>query len=235
LLRSLVEIESPTPDKPGVDRAGQWLAERMAELGAAVQRFPQETAGDHWLGSWGEGQGGILMLTHLDTVHPTGTLERFAWRETKERCYGPGVLDMKASRSALTAIGAGDRGRLPNRRISLLATDEETGSHTSWSSSEQARQHNLVLCLEPALPDGALKTWRKGTGLFELEVRGRPAHAGANPEDGINAIHEMAALVQQLVAAADAARGTTIGVGTIRGGTRSNVVPASCRAKVDAR
>ena len=239
LLRSLVEIESPTPDKPGVDRAGRWLAERMAELGAAVQRFPQETTGDHWLGSWGVGQGGILMLTHLDTVHPAGTLERFPWSETEERCYGPGILDMKASPAiVLTAVRAlASSGRLPGRRLSLLATsDEETGSHTSMELiQEQARRHDLVLCLEPALPDGALKTWRKGTGMFELEVRGRPAHAGANPEDGINAIHEMAVLIQRLTAAADGERGTTIGVGLIRGGTRTNVVPAACRAKVDVR
>jgi glutamate carboxypeptidase len=239
LLRSLVEIESPTPDKAGVDRAGNWAAGQMAELGASLQQFPQQNSGDHWLGVWGDGPGGILMLTHLDTVHPIGTLERFPWREAGERCYGPGILDMKASLAmALIALRAlRDHGRLPDRRISLLATsDEETGSHSSVELiREQARRHDLVLCLEPALPDGALKTWRKGTGLFELEVRGRPAHAGANPEDGINAIHEMAALVQQLVAAADAARGTTIGVGTIRGGTRTNVVPASCRAKVDVR
>jgi glutamate carboxypeptidase len=239
LLRSLVEIESPTPDKAGVDRAGRRAADRMAELGASVQQFRQEKAGDHWLGVWGDGPGGILMLTHLDTVHPIGTLKRFPWNETAERCYGPGIQDMKASLAlALTAVGAlAAHGRLPDRRISLLATsDEETGSHTSVDLiREQARQHDLVLCLEPALPDGALKTWRKGIGDFELEVRGRPAHAGANPEDGINAIHEMALLVQQLVAAADAARGTTIGVGTIRGGTVTNVVPAVCRITVDVR
>src|SRR3972149_4255668 len=117
-LRSLVEIESPTPDKPGVDRAGQWVAEKMAELGAAVQRFPQETAGDHWLGSWGE-----------------------------------------------------------------------PASPPWWEPiQDQARRHDLVLCLEPALPDGGLKTWRKGTGMFELELRGRPAHAGANPAAGNKAI-----------------------------------------------
>jgi glutamate carboxypeptidase len=239
LLRELVEIESPTLDKAGVDRAGRWAADRMQGLGAAVRPMPQPTAGDHWLGTWGEGPGGILMLAHLDTVHPLGTLERFPWSESDERCMGPGILDMKASLVlALTALQAlADHRRLPQRRITLLATsDEETGSHSSVDLiREQAGQHGLVLCLEPALPDGALKTWRKGTGMFELEVRGRPAHAGANPEDGINAIHEMAGIIQQLVTAADAERGTTIGVGTIRGGTRTNVVPAACRARVDVR
>jgi glutamate carboxypeptidase len=239
LLQGLVEIESPTLDKPGVDRAGRWLAERMTELGGAVRHFPQADVGDHWLGTWGTGPGGILMLAHLDTVHPLGTLQRFPWSAGADRLYGPGILDMKASVAmALIAVRAlAAAGRLPGRRLSLLATsDEETGSHTSVDLiREQAQQHELVLCLEPALPDGALKTWRKGTGMFKLEVRGRPAHAGANPEDGINAIHEMAGIIQQLIAAADPERGTTIGVGTIRGGTRTNVVPGACRALVDVR
>lgn len=239
VLRALVEIESPTTDKPGVDRAGLYLADQMEQLGAAVQRYPQQNTGDHWLGSWGSPQGGILLLLHLDTVHPLGTLERFPWSQTADRLFGPGILDMKASAAmALTALGALlTHQRLPARRISLLATsDEETGSHTSVELiREQARQHELVLCLEPALPDGGLKTWRKGTGMYRLELRGRPAHAGANPEDGINAIHEMAGIIQQLAAAADSERGTTIGVGIIRGGTRTNVVPARCRAVVDIR
>lgn len=238
-LRALVEIESPTTDKAGVDRAGAYLADHMQELGASIRRFPQTRAGDHWLGGWGEARGGILLLAHLDTVHPIGTLERFPWSETDERWFGPGILDMKASAAiALTAIKAlVTHQRLPGRRISLLATsDEETGSHTSVELiKDLARQHELVLCLEPALPDGALKTWRKGTGMVELVVKGRPAHAGANPEDGINAIHEMAGIIQQLTAAADPDLGTSIGVGIIRGGTRTNVVPANCRAKVDIR
>ncbi len=238
-LRALVEIESPTPHKTGLDQLGRSVARSMEALGANVRRFRQDEAGDHWVGAWGPNEGGILLMAHLDTVHPVGTLSRFPWSEAGERIYGPGILDMKSSVAiALAALRAlREHDRMPDQRLSLLCTsDEETGSHTSAQLiRELAQEHELVLCLEPALPDGALKTWRKGTGMFDLEVRGKAAHAGANPDDGINAIHEAALLIPQLTELADEAKGTTINVGLIRGGTRTNVIPALCRAKLDVR
>ncbi len=131
----------------------------------------------------------------------------------------------------------GDEASLPPRPLTLLCTaDEETGSESSQALIEaRAQQHILVLCLEPALPGGALKTFRKGIGVFELNVTGRPAHAGVEPELGINAVLEMANQILALEGLADPGAGTTINVGVIEGGTRSNVVPERCRAEVDVR
>jgi len=239
LLRKMVELESPTTDKAAVDALGNFVGESMRHRGATVLRFPQETAGDHWLGQWGDGTGGILVLAHIDTVHALGTISKMPWRVGGDRLYGPGVMDMKSGLAiALTAIEAVQQASLaPRSRISLLCTsDEETGSHTSRELIEdQAREHELVLCMEPGLPDGSLKTWRKGIGDFRVEVTGRAAHAGANPEAGVNAIVEMAHVIHRLTSLEDPAKGTTVSVGVVGGGTRTNVVPAWCFAEVDLR
>ena len=239
LLRSLVEIESPTTEKAAVDSLGEFVAESMRRRGAVVRQFPQAAGGNHWLGQWGDGTGGILLMAHLDTVHAIGTLARMPWRLSGKRLHGPGVLDMKAGIAiALTAMESlHEASWTPASRVSLLCTsDEETGSHTSRELIEQlAREHSLVLCLEPGLPDGSLKTWRKGIGDFRVEVTGRAAHAGANPEAGVNAIVEMAHVIRQVAALEDPAKGTSVSVGVIGGGTRSNVVPATCFAEIDMR
>jgi glutamate carboxypeptidase len=239
LLRTLVEIESPSTDKQGVDRLGTQLSERLQGVGANVQRQRQSEAGDLWVAEWAGTGNGILMLAHLDTVFPIGTLARVPWQEEEDRLRGPGVLDMKASLAmAVTAIGAlRDSNQFPQRRLTLLCTsDEETGSRTSRALIERlAAQHALVLCLEPAMPNGALKTARKGVGIFRLRAVGRAAHAGSNPEQGINAVIEMAHQVLRIAALADPDHGTTLNVGVIQGGTRSNVVPDECRARVDVR
>ena len=239
ILRELVEIESPTPEKAAVDRAGAFLSEQMTELGAEVTKIEQVEAGNHWVGSWGSAPGGILMMVHFDTVHPIGTLEHFPWTEKDDKIYGPGVMDMKASAAlALTAIKALRQGPgLPDHRISLMFnSDEETGSHTSLDLIQSlAKEHDLVLCLEPALPDGALKTWRKGIGDFDIEVVGKMAHAGANPSDGVNAIHEMAHQIEEITELRDEEAGTTLNVDLIEGGKRTNVIAAHAQATVDIR
>lgn len=239
LLQRLVQLESPSTEKAAVDALGEFVGQQMTEAGAAVERVPQTKTGDHWIGRWGSGRGGFLLLTHLDTVHPLGTLERTPWREKGSKVLGPGVLDMKASLGmALTALKAlHDRHGLPSSRVTLLCTsDEETGSHTSRRLIERmASEHEVVFCLEPALPNGALKTSRKGVGIYHLETHGRAAHAGSNPEDGVNAVVEMAHQILRAVVLADPALGTTINVGVIHGGTRSNVVPDVCKARLDLR
>jgi glutamate carboxypeptidase len=239
LLRELVEFESPTTEKAAVDSLGSRVAEAMRQRGATVQRYPQETAGDHWLGQWGDGPGGILVMVHIDTVHALGSIESMPWRVSEGRVHGPGVLDMKSGLTiALTAIEAvRQASRLPECPVRLLCTsDEETGSHTSRELiEEKARGCALVLCMEPGLPDGSLKTWRKGIGDFRVEVAGRAAHAGANPEAGVNAIVEMAHVIRQLNSLEAPEKGTTVSIGVIGGGTRTNVVPASCFAEVDMR
>lgn len=239
LLGRMVEIESPTTDKAGVDALGGFVAERCAAMGAQVETFPQATTGDHRLASWGDGADGLLLLAHLDTVHPIGTLAQMPWVIDSGRALGPGAIDMKGGITvALAALEAlAGAGRLPPYAVRLLLTsDEETGSHTSRQLIEDlARKHRAVFCLEPAMPDGALKTWRKGTGVFALETIGVASHAGNSPENGVNAIVEMAHQVLRIQALGRPEVGTTVSVGTIDGGTRTNVVPARCRVKIDLR
>ncbi|MEW5830081.1 MAG: M20 family metallopeptidase [Chloroflexota bacterium] len=187
----------------------------------------------------GEGdKEGILLLCHMDTVFPLGALAKMPWREADGKLYGPGVLDMKSgiviSLAAASAAGAGEG---PARPVTLLCTsDEETGSHTSRALIEElAKQSALVLVLEAALPDGSLKTWRKGVGEFTVRVRGRAAHAGGAHAEGRNAIEEMAHQVIAIQQMTDYARQTTLNVGVLRGGTVSNVVPEEAVAEVDVR
>ncbi|MGD8603175.1 MAG: M20 family metallopeptidase [Anaerolineales bacterium] len=239
LLQSLVTRESPTLSKESVDALGEFVADNMRRLGARINRHQREKAGDHWLGQWGPDKGGVLMLVHLDTVHPLGTLAQMPWKVEENWIKGPGALDMKAGLAmALTAIETlSEHDLLPNERISLLCTsDEETGSHSSQGLiEEQAKQHELVLCLEPAMPNGALKTWRKGIGSFRLRARGQAAHAGNDPPTGVNAIVELAHQIPALTQFADEHQGTTINIGVIQGGTRTNVVPDTCLLRFDVR
>ena len=239
LLRRFVELESPTTQKPAVDAFGAAVAEEMKRQGAEVERRPQHSVGDIWIGRWGAGEGGLLLLTHLDTVHALGTLETFLFAEQDGRLFGPGVLDMKASFAmGLTAIAAlREAGSMPAGPITWLCTsDEETSSRASRPLIlDLAARHDRIFCLEPALPNGSLKTHRKGVGVFRVEARGRAAHAGAEPEEGINAILEMAQQALRITGFADPAKKTTVNVGVIQGGTRSNVVPETCRVRVDIR
>lgn len=239
LLRRLVEMESPTEDKAAIDRLGEKVADEMARRGAKVEREPQTDAGDHWVGRWGQGAGGILMMCHLDTVHPQGTLAQLPWHMEDDRLFGPGVMDMKGGLAlALVAVEAlRDSGDLPERPITLLCTsDEECGSDSSRPLIESlAAKHSLVLCLEPGMADGSVKTWRKGIGVFTLEATGRAAHAGVEPEKGVNAIVEASRHIPAIMALQDLKAGTTINLGVIQGGTYSNVVPAKCRIEIDVR
>jgi glutamate carboxypeptidase len=241
LLRELAEIESPSLDKRAVERAGQAVQARLRELGAQVEIDRQPQRGDHLVARWGQPQagGGFLILVHLDTVYPLGTLARQPVREEGGKLYGPGVYDMKASAvMALTAIRLLQQaGQMPARPITALFTsDEEIGSEASRALIEaHARGKDLALCLEPCLPDGSLKTWRKGTGSFTVQATGWATHAGADHERGVNAIEEIAHQVLALQAMTDYNRGTTVSVGVIRGGTRPNVVPDKCRAVADVR
>jgi glutamate carboxypeptidase len=241
LIQRLVAIESPSTDKDAVDRLGDVVAAELRRLGAEVAVEARRHAGDIVVGRWGAAtrEPGILTLCHMDTVYEVGTLARQPCQVVDSRLMGPGTLDMKASIGMLlTAVGLlRARGRWPNRPITALFTsDEETGSdHSRGLIEGLAREAGLVLCLEPCLPDGALKTWRKGVGDFDLTVRGRAAHAGADHERGRNAIEELAHHVLAIQRLTDYAKGTTVNVGVIAGGTRSNVVPDEARAKIDMR
>lgn len=187
----------------------------------------------------GDGRAGILILAHLDTVHPHGTLEQNRCRIEGDKLYGPGAYDMKGGiYLALTALGqlaAPGSTALPVDF--LLVPDEETGSHQSRASIERfAGNARYALVCEPARADaGKCVTARKGTGMLRLKVQGRPAHAGVDHQKGRSAIREMAHQVLALEAMTDYARGVTVSVGTISGGTVTNTVPSQCEVVVDFR
>ena len=239
LLTRLVEIESPTTDKAAVDRFGAALAAELSSLGATLTVHPQAQAGNHLEARWGSGPGGILVFCHMDTVHEIGALARFPVRESEGKLHGPGVEDMKGGIVVFLAAvrRLQERHLMPNRPLTALFTsDEETGSSTSRALIEQlARPAAVTFCLEPALPSGALKTARKGTGSIELVARGRAAHAGSDHEKGRNAIEELAHHILAAQRLTNYAQGTTANVGIVSGGTRSNVVPEEARAEVDLR
>jgi glutamate carboxypeptidase len=239
MLKKLVETESPSHDKAGVDRVGVLVAEECRRQGAVVNIHPNGSVGNLVEAHWGEGHDGILLLAHMDTVHPLGTIEGMPFREADGRIMGPGVEDMKGGIViGLTALGAlSEMQEFPSRPVTALFTsDEEIGSPTSRALIEAlASQSALVLVLEPAMPDGAIKTWRKGVGDFIVTVRGRAAHAGSDHQIGRNAIEELARQILVIQNLTDYEQGTTLNVGIVHGGTATNVVPEEAVAELDLR
>jgi len=242
LLTELINHESPADEKAAVDRLGAFLQQQLEQRGAAIERHPREEAGDMIFARWNTAAEGkpILILSHMDTVFPLGTLaENPVKMDTDGRLYGPGAIDMKGGIVvALTAIqGLSERDELALRPIwYLLTSDEETGSKHSRSLIEdKAQQAGLVMVTEPPTRDGALKSWRKGTASYKLSVRGRAAHAGNEPEEGINSVIEFAQQALELHALNDLPNGTSVSVTRVRGGTATNVIPARTEAYIDVR
>jgi glutamate carboxypeptidase len=239
VIRSLAAIESPTLDKPAVDRCGCEVERQILALGGRVERVARPSSGDHLRARFGYDRPPILLLGHFDTVWPVGQLAEMPIRLEDDRLYGPGVFDMKGGLGiALLAVRAlVELGRLPDGGVGMLWTaDEETGSSTSRQLiDEEAARSEAVLVFEPALPGGTVKTSRKGCGQFDLQVRGVAAHAGLDPQKGASAIRELARLVLEVYGFEDRKSGVTINVGTVAGGTRPNVVAESARAVVDVR
>ena len=250
-LQALVLCESPTEDAAAVNRAMDLAAGWAAEAGARVVRHPGEGCGDVvelWFGEDVKARP-LMLLGHLDTVWPTGTLAGMPWREAMDaegrmRLWGPGVLDMKAGVCmALSAVEAVQRrGRLPRPVVLLLNPDEETGSRISRPHTERiARECEAVFVLEPAqgLPgsrdNAAYKTARKGVGDYRLHVTGVAAHAGVDFQRGHSAVLELARLLPQVAAFTDLSSGLTVNPGVIGGGSRSNVIAAEAWAQVDVR
>ncbi|HEY3289873.1 MAG TPA: M20 family metallopeptidase, partial [Anaerolineae bacterium] len=240
LLSKLVSIESQTEDIAGVNRVGDAIRHELTGLGAEIRVIPQAQTGHHLLGVLHAGGGSpITLILHMDTVHPAGTLALRPIRRDGNKLYGPGIYDMKASHVialyALKVLNA----VLPDlaREIRVLFTsDEETGSKSSRQLIEDtAKGSTLVMVMEPALPDGNLKSARKGVGDFKVTATGRASHAGAEHQKGINAIEELAHQVLRLQACTDYARGVTFSVGSITGGNATNVVPDNASLIVDTR
>ena len=239
-LRTMVEMESFTSDKPSIDKLSSYIKSRLEALNASVDVIAQSEAGDHLLAEWGEGNEQILILCHMDTVWPTGTLQEMPFQIRDGLVYGPGVLDMKAGIAinlhALAALGA--LGLAPRRRVKMVFnSDEEVGSTTSRALiEEEARKSAHVFVLEPAAGSGgALKIGRKGVGMFQVKVTGRAAHAGNEPEKGISAVEELAHQIIRLHAFTDLEIGTTVNVGVMSGGSVRNQIAPYAEALVDLR
>lgn len=240
-LREMVLRETPTHSKKDCDALCADLADEFASLGGEVKIHRQRTAGDHLQVNFAGARGRkpILLLGHFDTVYELGTLEKMPWRESKGRLYGPGVFDMKSGivqmMFALWSLRE-EMGGLPRPVKVLLVSDEEEGSTTSRAITEKvAKQCAAVLVCEPSGPGGALKTARKGVGSFTLKVTGVSAHSGLDFEKGQSAIVELAHQIHAVSRLTNLKRGVTLNVGVIRGGTRTNVVPAEASAEVDLR
>jgi glutamate carboxypeptidase len=244
MLGRFVRCESPSHNKAAVDRFGQMVASEWRRRGAKVRILLQAKRGNHvraelWLGA-GRPTGQILILGHLDTVYPLGTLAMMPFRVRAGRASGPGTFDMKAGLAlALAAVdGLRATGLRPRKRLVFLwNSDEEIGSDSSRNTIErEARRSDAVLVLEPSAgAGGRLKTARKGIGTAELIVTGRAAHAGLDPGAGVNAVHELALQIVRLKKMNDPPCGISLQATVIAGGTVSNVVPAHARAEVDIR
>jgi glutamate carboxypeptidase len=244
MLRAFVECESPSSDKGAVDRFGEMVAAEWRKRGASVRVIEQQERGNHVRAEIASGEGRaagqVLVLGHLDTVYPIGTLATMPFRVSGGRAWGPGTFDMKTGLvQALFAVDAlRAAGVQPEKRLVFFwDSDEEIGSHTSRRLIEaEARRSDAVLVLEPALgPRGNLKTERKGVGTAEVIVYGRAAHAGIDPAAGVNAVHELALQIERLMKMTDSKKGITVQATMISGGSASNVVPAQARAEVDVR
>lgn len=255
-IRQIVELESPSTDKAAVDRMAAVLGQKLAALGCGVEVISNPSCGDAVIGSWAPGaeRGGegttrprspieadrrpVLLLSHIDTVWPVGTLKERPYRIEAGKAYGPGIFDMKSglvfSMFALQMLQ--QLGRAPRRPLVYLFTgDEEIGSPSSRRIIEEvARASAATLCFEPSTA-GAVKTERSGWGRFEMRITGRAAHAGGAHQQGINALEELAHQILNLHAMTDYRKAVTVTVCMAQGGTRPNVIPDEATATIDLR
>jgi glutamate carboxypeptidase len=241
-IRRWVEIETPTEAPEQVNKLATLVADGYRDLPATIERIAGRSGcGDHLVArsSWGQEQPGILVLSHLDTVHPMGFIKRLPFRIEDDKAFGPGIYDMKGG--AYLAYHAfrqlcADGARSPLGVTQLYVSDEEIGSPTSRALIEaEGRKAKYVLVTEPARDGGKIVTGRKGVARFDVFIKGVPSHAGTRPGDGRSAIRELANIIQTLEAMNDLKRGVSVNVGVVRGGTKPNVIPEEAYAEVDMR
>ena len=245
ILEGIVEwigIESPSHDAQAVNVMVDKVEGQFRALGLSLQRIPGRDGFGDILEArtpWGEGKG-ILVLAHLDTVHPIGTIEKeLRVRQEGDSVFGPGIYDMKAGGyiayyALRHLIRKGKKTKLPV--TFLFIPEEEVGSPTSRARIEEAaRGHKYALVMEPGRDGDRVVTARKGVGRFIVTVKGRAAHAGAKHEDGRSAILEMARQIVRIEGRTDYNRGITVNVGLVKGGTGVNVIAAECVAEIDLR
>lgn len=241
LLRTLVNQDSGSHYKEGVDQVGRILAQELAQLGFVVKVIPQQKTGNHLVIQHKEAiNPSILVVAHMDTVFGANTVSTRPFSIKGDRAYGPGVIDMKGSHVVLiyalkALIQNGDTAALKNVMI-VFNSDEEIGSPTSRALIEEmAIGKKYCLCMEPARANGALVSARRGGGGYVIKVYGKAAHAGIAPQDGANAIAEMAYKIIKLQALNDASKGISVNVDIIRGGTAANIIADYVEINVDVR
>lgn len=244
VLQRFVNAESPSLEKTAADHCSGVIAEEWRKRGFRVERVYQKHRGDHLrvthAANKSRSRGQLLVLGHYDTVYPTGTLAKIPFRLSGGKAYGPGAFDMKAGIvQAIFALHALQQANvaLTKRIVLLWTSDEEIGSESSRKLIEtEARRSDAVFVVEPSFgPRGLLKTARKGVGEAQLIVQGRASHAGLAPEEGVNAIHELARQIARIEEWNDPRRGVSINADVVEGGSRTNVIAESARAVLDLR
>ena len=242
-IGGLVRIESPTDDKAAVDRAVEYVADRVAPF-AKVKLRRQRRYGDHLRIEFDlpgrRKTSQVLGLGHLDTVWPIGTIERMPFKRAAGRLWGPGVFDMKSGVAFFVFAAEALRELdipVPHRFVVQLNSDEEIGSPSSRPFTEaEAKKSKAVLVAEPSAGlDGRAKTARKGGGTYTVRVGGRAAHSGLDFSSGVSAVLELSRQLLKIAEWTNLEKGVTVNPGVIQGGTRSNVVPESAWAEVDVR
>jgi glutamate carboxypeptidase len=241
-LTRLVNTDTPSDQKQPLDQLAKWFADQFRSCGAQIEIVKNREAGNHLLARWtcpGSRRRPVLILGHLDTVWGLGESQRRPARIDQGKLFGPGAVDMRGGLTLVLALAKylGAYSSTLERPVTvLLDSDEEVGSHTSRNLIEtEAIKSEAVLVMEPCLPGGALKTFRKGVGRFTITAQGVAAHAGVDYSKGVSAIQELAHQVLALYKLNDPAKGTTVNVGVIRGGSRSNVVADQAEMEVDVR
>jgi len=240
-LAEVVNQDSPSTNKALCDKVGALFTERASQVGFAVERDPQEAYGDNLVArlAGSDAAAPVLLVGHMDTVFEDDTTRERPFTVKGDQAFGPGVYDMKAGLViGLYAIAAAralsDDWRLPLTFV--FNTDEEPGSPRSRDAIlREAANASCALILEPGTYPHELTVERKGVGIFELRSHGRAAHAGVEPEKGVNSIVDLAGRLLAAAGLADPALGTSVNIGTIAGGTQPYVVPAECAAKLDVR
>lgn len=241
LVKKMVEMESPSADKAAVDKCSRFIIKNLKQLGAQVTEYPQVEIGDLYKAEYipvgvNAALPGILVLCHVDTVWPVGTLHEMPFYSNGDKLYGPGVLDMKSGIAmVLTALKTlQELNLVPPKKICVyLSSCEEISSVVSDDFIRKlARSSDCVLCMEPALPGGALKLQRKGRKAIVLRTYGKSAHAG-NPDKGVNAIEEL--LLQLRAISRLRSNHISVNIGKIMGGENINTVPREANARLDIR
>lgn len=240
MLEALVNIDSGSYDKEGVNQVGQYLKRRFEKLDFIISEEKSEDTGDHLILRHKQAkEPKILILAHMDTVFPMGTVNERPFKIEGNRAYGPGVIDMKASHVmlyyAVKNLIENDDMSYKNIEV-ILNADEEIGTISSRHIIEKrAKDKKCVLVLEPAREDGSIVSSRRGVGEYKLKIKGVAAHSGIEPEKGSSAIEELGHKILELQALSNPKENINVNVGLIEGGTSVNTVAPIAEANIDVR